>query len=138
MRFRLSMAAGLTATDNPGASGPIPAPDGEVEDYLVQASAMPPTDYGDAPDTGAGTGTGNYNTTAADNGPSHTITANLYLGSVVADADSGTAQNAAASADDNDNTDDEDGLPVLPAITTASTSVSLDVNYTIQAAAMRR
>ncbi|MCO5183272.1 MAG: carboxypeptidase regulatory-like domain-containing protein [Anaerolineae bacterium] len=129
-RFRLSTAAGLTATDVQGTNGPIPAPDGEVEDYLVQASAMPPTDYGDAPDTGAGTGTGNYNTTAADNGPSHTITANLYLGSVVADADSGTLQNAAASADDNDNTDDEDGLPVLPAITTASTSVSLDVNYT--------
>ncbi len=34
-------------------------------------------DYGDAPDTGAGTGAGNYATTLADGGPRHIITAGL-------------------------------------------------------------
>ena len=74
---------------------------GEVEDYQVTILAR---DLGDAPDTGAGTGVGNYNTTAADNGPQHTIIANLRLGLVDPDADDGTLQNAAADADDTTNT----------------------------------
>lgn len=36
-RFRLSTATGLSATDPLGNNGPVPAPDGEVEDYLIQA-----------------------------------------------------------------------------------------------------
>ena len=32
-----------------------------------------PMDYGDAPDTGVGAGTGNYRTIATDNGPSHVL-----------------------------------------------------------------
>jgi hypothetical protein len=68
-------------------------------------------DYGDAPDTGLGTGAGNYQTTASDNGPSHTIVAGLRLGANV-DNDSGTLQNALANADDSDGAlpKDEDGL----------------------------
>jgi uncharacterized repeat protein (TIGR01451 family) len=59
-------------------------------------------DYGDAPDVGFGTGRGNYNTTALDNGPNHLLgVANApYLGACV-DADSGLLQNANADADDN-------------------------------------
>ena len=64
---------------------------GEVEDYQVTILAR---DLGDAPDTAAGTGVGNYNTTAADNGPQHTIIANLRLGLIDPDADNGTLQNA--------------------------------------------
>jgi uncharacterized repeat protein (TIGR01451 family) len=59
-------------------------------------------DYGDAPDVGFGTGHGNYNTTALDNGPNHLlgVAGAPYLGACV-DADSGLLQNAAADADDN-------------------------------------
>ena len=86
-------------------------------------------DYGDAPDTGAGTGTGNYNTLATDNGPSHLIVANLQLGANVPDADDGTLQNTAATADDTTGTpDDEDGVTTLPTILTMSTSVALSVS----------
>ena len=72
-------------------------------------------DYGDAPDTGAGTGTGNYNTTSSDNGPSHVIATGVYLGAGV-DPDNGSLQNTTATADDSSNTglaDDEDGVTFL-------------------------
>ena len=91
----------------------------------------PVPDYGDAPDTGTGTAQGNYNTTAADGGPSHVIVANLKLGVNAPDADSGTLQNVAATADDTSDTgsvDDEDGVTTLPTILTTSTSVALSVS----------
>ncbi len=78
-------------------------------------------DYGDAPDTGSGTGRGNYNTTALDNGPFHLLgVPNApYLGNCV-DSDGGFLQNATATADDNgphgivigtcSGTSDEDGV----------------------------
>ena len=67
-------------------------------------------DWADAPDPAAGTGSGNYNTTNSDNGPSHVITAGLYLGRI-ADADDGTLENGWANADDGmGQVDDEDGL----------------------------
>ena len=47
------------------------------------------SDFGDAPDLAAGTGTGNYNTLAADSGPSHTVVAGLRLGIVGAGTGSG-------------------------------------------------
>jgi hypothetical protein len=40
-------------------------------------------DYGDAPDTGAGPGRGNYETLSANGGPSHTIVAGMFLGARV-------------------------------------------------------
>ena len=73
------------------------------------------SDFGDAPDTGAGTGAGNYQTLASDGGPQHTTVAGLFLGDIV-DDDMGTLQNASANADDLYNPmpgevlDDEDGL----------------------------
>jgi hypothetical protein len=117
-RFRCSTQPGLTPTG--------PAPNGEVEDYMVTITPQS-RDFGDAPDTAAGTGVGNYNTTVADNGPSHLIVANLRLGGVNPDADSGTLQNAAADADDTTNTDDEEGVGSIPPISTATTSVQLPV-----------
>ena len=38
----------------------------------LEARVLLAADFGDAPDTGAGTGAGNYNTLATDNGASHT------------------------------------------------------------------
>ena len=68
-------------------------------------------DFGDAPDAAAGTGSGNYNTLASDNGPSHTVVVGLRMGAAV-DTEDGTLQNAAAAADDVHQAlpDDEDGL----------------------------
>ncbi len=70
-------------------------------------------DYGDAPDTGAGTGIGNYNTVSTDGGASHFVAAvpTVYLGVTAPDGDSGALQNATATADDATGTDDEDDVP---------------------------
>ncbi|MCX7420916.1 MAG: integrin alpha [Planctomycetia bacterium] len=71
------------------------------------------SDFGDAPDTGAGTGTGNYQTLSSDNGPSHDITTTqttLFLGAGVdGEADATPSRNA--NGDDITTLpDDEDGL----------------------------
>jgi uncharacterized repeat protein (TIGR01451 family) len=124
-RFRISNDA-LTSSTPTGTIGR-----GEVEDYILTIN---PVDYGDAPDTTAGTGIGDYQTTLANNGPSHTILANLRMGASV-DADNGTLQNTNADLDDTTNTgstDDEDGV-TLPSLTTATTSYSATVNVTTPA-----
>lgn len=66
-------------------------------------------DWGDAPDTGPGIGVGNYRTSSADNGPSHTIVAGLFLGSDI-DGEAGGLPSSSALGDDLDGADDEDGL----------------------------
>lgn len=67
-------------------------------------------DYGDAPDTFIGTSSGNYNTLASDNGPSHVVAPELYLGRI-ADVDDGSQEDAWAGADDkNGQPDDENSL----------------------------
>ncbi|MEO1982523.1 MAG: integrin alpha [Fuerstiella sp.] len=96
-----------------------------------------PIDYGDAPDTGAGTGGGNYQTLQSDTGPGHTIVTGLFLGATV-DGDDGTLQNATANADDVDGVlpdnepDDEDGvlspLDLLGTIGAAPTITLLATN----------
>jgi hypothetical protein len=118
-RFRCSTQSGLTPVGQ--------APNGEVEDYMVTITPQS-RDFGDAPDTSVGTGVGNYNTTVADNGPSHLIISNLRLGAVNPDADSGALQNATANADDTNNTDDEDGVAAIPAVNSATTAVALQVS----------
>lgn len=119
-RFRITTDPAIT-TSTPAGS----AANGEVEDYAISIQGI---DYGDAPDTGAGTGVGNYQTTSADGGASHTILSTLKLGTNVPDADSGTLQNAAANADDNNGSDDEDGVTTFPTLTTSSSSYSVTVN----------
>jgi hypothetical protein len=71
-------------------------------------------DFGDAPDTNAGSDIGNYRTLLSDNGPRHAVpteSTKLYFGASV-DSDSGQLQDLLALSDDLDNllTDDEDGL----------------------------
>ncbi|MEE4270416.1 MAG: beta-propeller fold lactonase family protein [Thermoanaerobaculales bacterium] len=77
------------------------AADGEVEDHRVTILGL---DYGDA--SGA-----NYPTTDAENGARHADTgASPYLGSTGPDVDDDGQPTAGADGDDNDGTDDEDGV----------------------------
>ncbi|MCB9316687.1 MAG: HYR domain-containing protein, partial [Lewinellaceae bacterium] len=99
-RFRISTATNLTAV------GPSCAPNGEVEDYLIRVMAF---DYGDLPDTGPGTGTGNYRTLLSDDGPSHKIVAGLKMGASVDDETNGQP-NATATGDGAD----ENGVAAFP------------------------
>ena len=108
-RFRISTAPGLTAT------GPTCAPNGEVEDYLIQVMAF---DYGDLPDTAPGTGTGNYQTLTADNGPSHKIVAGLKMGASIDDETNGQP-NATATGDGAD----ENGVAAFPQFAAAQPAV---------------
>ena len=99
-RFRLSTDSSL------GPDGS--ASNGEVEDYLLRFA-----DYGDLPDTGAGTGIANYNASLADNGARHLIDGTTFLGSRV-DAETDGQPNTTASGDDANGTpDDEDGVIFL-------------------------
>jgi hypothetical protein len=69
-------------------------------------------DFGDAPDTGSGTGAGNYATTLGDGGPRHVINSGLRLGAAI-DAEADATANAAANGDDRVSSpaiDDEDGV----------------------------
>jgi len=119
LRLRLATAAAGVAV----ATGP--ATGGEAEDYRFVLLG----DYGDAPDNAAGTAIGDYSTRAADNGPVHAIPAlpTVYLGSVAPDGDSGSLQNATATADDTTGSDDEDGLAGIPATAVKGQTYNLTV-----------
>ena len=105
-RFRLSTAAGL----NPAGS----APDGEVEDYLVDILEGGSVDWGDAPDP-------SYPTLAANNGAHHLL-GPLFMGSF-ADPEPDGQPHLLAMGDDFDSLypsmgDDENGViftsPIQP------------------------
>lgn len=84
-------------------------PAAAIRDY-VECVAPVNEDFGDAPDTGPGTGSGNYRTRLGSDGPSHLFGAgDPHLGALGPDRDDGTQQSAAADADDVAGTDDEDG-----------------------------
>jgi uncharacterized repeat protein (TIGR01451 family) len=119
-RFRLSTGA--------GACTPVgAATDGEVEDYAVSAGLL---DFGDLPDSGPGSGIGNYTTTLADDGARHPIIATLFLGATV-DSEPDGQPNAAASGDDTGGTpDDEDGVNVADLNLTGGVPASVRVNAT--------
>lgn len=104
-RFRLS-------TDVAALEPFGPATDGEVEDYQVFIRNLTSPDFGDAPDSGVGTGTGNYRTLSIDQGPSHQIVPNLRLGASV-DGELDASADALARGDGLHDPfpDDEDGLP---------------------------
>ena len=78
---------------------------------LLENRTLLAADFGDAPDTGFGTGQGNYNTLASDNGPSHQVSSSIFLGATV-DGELDAAPNLGANGDDvhTDLFDDEDGL----------------------------
>ncbi len=119
-RFRWSTTSGLDSI--------TAAADGEVEDYGLTISAAL-SDYGDAPDTSAGVGVGNYETLSANNGPSHVITTGLQIGTAPdTDTDGfsdGTDANGDATDDDTEGTADE-GSITLSVLTTTDTTYSLN------------
>ena len=99
------------SSDEAEVSDPVGlALNGEVEDHPVAVTSNLVVDYGDAPDTGANTGTGNYNTLAADSGPSHTIVSGLMIGASV-DGEADGSPNADADGDDSVGAD-EDGVTI--------------------------
>ena len=82
---------------------------------MLEARLLLTSDFGDAPDTTSGIGVNNYQTLAANGGPSHVIDSTLttlYLGAGV-DSESGLFQSANAGLDDQvavGGRDDEDGV----------------------------
>ncbi len=110
----------------------VPPLNGDTVYHRQEASAAQKAtvigvDYGDAPDTGAGTGPGNYQTTLSDGGPSHIIVPGLSIGTKV-DSDSSILQNVTADADNTSGTpNDEDGVVSLPVLKT-----NAGETYTVQ------
>ena len=93
------------------------------------------SDFGDAPDADVGTGTGNYQTSSADDGPSHDVTTTqttLFLGARV-DGEADAAPNSKANGDDIATLpDDEDGLiePAQDLLLTVGTAAVVRVRAT--------
>ncbi len=115
---------------------PQPTNNQNVCGTLTVVNSYYPSDYGDAPDATAGTGTADYTTTFSNGGPRHMQPGGTWLGACV-DADgAGTLQNVAADADDLDagsvqagtcsGNDDEDGV-VLPAAFIDGQTASLEI-----------
>lgn len=119
-RFRLSTSPTCSATGG--------ATDGEVEDYRFTALV---TDLGDLPDTGAGSGTGNYQTLLADGGAVHPIIAGLFMGNLV-DAEADGQPTVTASGDDAATSDDEDGVDTASLTFVVGQSGSVNVVATNQ------
>ena len=103
VRFRFSSAGGLSYDGL--------ALDGEVEDYQVEIEEW---DFGDAPDP-------TYPTLAASNGAAHVIVPGFFLGSGV-DWDADGQPDPNALGDDNDGTDDEDGVVFTSALVIGGTA----------------
>lgn len=96
--------------------------------FIVGAGDL---DYGDAPDSTVGVGVQDYHTSKADNGPSHSISTGLFLGTNATDEESdalGVAQ-LLAQGDDLDTNNDEDGLSQVELVNTA-TEYSMPVKVT--------
>ena len=93
------------------------------------------TDFGDAPDTGPGTGTGNYETLLASGGPRHDISTTqttLFLGARV-DGEADATPNTRANGDDSITfPQDEDGLlePAQDLVLTVNTAPAVRVRAT--------
>ena len=97
----------LTATGIIEASAGIDPPEGATDpdwnnNEDIDIDTVLPVDWGDAPDP-------NYPTLPASDGARHQIDGSLHLGSL-ADADPGGQPTTSADGDDNDGTDDEDGV----------------------------
>jgi hypothetical protein len=94
-----------------------PAPDGEVEDFIIELRG---TDYGDLPDATTATGNNDYQTLKANNGARHgvPVTPLIYMGTAI-DTESDGQPNLSSVGDDNNlPIDDEDGIiflgPLVP------------------------
>ncbi|XPP92877.1 GEVED domain-containing protein [Photobacterium leiognathi subsp. mandapamensis] len=102
-----------------------------LEEAILSASV---NDYGDAPDTAAGTGVGNYQTLSSDNGAGHSFydsdsdSVNDIVLGLLWDDDDGSLQNVNANADDLNNLDDEDGVTWTDSfIRGGSTNISVTI-----------
>jgi len=84
-------------------------------------------DFGDAPITGTapnGSDSNNYGEA------SHTITSGVYLGSADPDADAANQPTANANGDDNDGTNDDDGVDITSVILTQNQSTTVTAKVT--------
>lgn len=84
-------------------------------------------DYGDLPDSTAGTGSGDYQTTLANGGASHLAIPELKLGAEI-DAEISGQPDASALGDDNSG-DDEDGVSI-PGIIVAGNNATITITST--------
>gem|GEM_PF-695905 len=100
----------LTSTSSPGSTGA--SGNGEVEDYVV--NILPPTDFGDDSSFGIA---GSTTSTA------------VRMGALVDGESSGLA-NAAATGDDTNGSDDEDGVTLPATVIQGQSGVSVTVNVT--------
>ncbi|MGR5366137.1 GEVED domain-containing protein [Photobacterium damselae] len=96
---------------------------GQTSEFsATQAVTSTVADYGDAPDSGVGIGTGNYRTLLADNGPFHDTSAtDIYVGTTPPDTDLDGLPSTNADGDDLDGTDDEDSLGITQLYETSTT-----------------
>ena len=121
VRFRISTDMAAVMSPSGG------APDGEVEDYLIQVMVF---DYGDLVDAGAGTGEQDYETQSANGGPVHKIVTDnmgnvtLKIGSLIDDELDGQQ-----SDDADGDGDDEDGFD--PGAQMFETTVSQDITVPV-------
>ena len=100
----------LTSTSSPGATGA--SGNGEVEDYVI--SILPPTDFGDDSSFGiAGSSS----------------SSSIRMGALVDNENSNLA-NSAATGDDTNGSDDEDGVTLPATVVQGQSGVSVTVNVT--------
>jgi hypothetical protein len=127
--------------DDPNNQGPDNAPDetdddvndnpdnpDDQDDFDLATISIGQVDYGDLADTGAGTGSGDYQTLAANGGPSHVIVPDLTIGATV-DNEVDGQQSTNADGDDT-NGDDEDGVDLNGITFQAGQTVSIPVVVT--------
>jgi hypothetical protein len=101
-----------------------------LESRLVLAE-----DFGDAPDTGAGTGRGNYQTRLSDNGPRHT--GGNFIGLGFTDTEADATPNSQANGDDV-GSDDENGVldPLADLVLTVGAQPRVNLSAFNQTASM--
>jgi hypothetical protein len=127
-----------SAGDNPGGNFGFP---NAQDDLTYDFGFLADLDFGDLPDTGTGTGSGNYQTLLSDSGPRHEIGPDLYLGACV-DGETNGQPNPAADGDDTNvlgapgvtygqcsGNDDEDGVTPT-GVWTPNATVALNVTVT--------
>ena len=71
----------------------------------------------------------NLDAVPAEDGASHTVVPGVFLGAGV-DADSGSLESSNATADDNNQTDDEDGVVLVSTEILANSTIEIDVTAT--------
>jgi hypothetical protein len=108
----LGTSANVTITVAGTYTVTVTAYNGCTDEASITITGECTRDYGDLPDTTPGTGPGDYQTTAGNNGPSHGIIPGLSLGTDV-DAETDGQPSAGGDGDDTDlEGDDDDGMTI--------------------------